>query len=223
MVLVFFRDTNLTDVMFRLDQQFRWSLDLAASDREDELNAVIARRLGPLGRVHGFFDRTVGAERARRWAEPAVTTFPATLMMSSRRRREDFLSQMNVRFGLDHLRRMEAADIEADEPVGDFAREVDDSVLPLMIRDAGRAGLTLCFVRVQRRPTASRPPYQSPGLRRYIASLRSYLLERGALFHDDTGDPAMTIDLYADGDHVARHARHRYTEILYTRLRPHFQ
>ena len=51
MVLIFFRDTNLTDVMFRLDQQFRWALDLAALDREDELNAVVARRLGLLHRV----------------------------------------------------------------------------------------------------------------------------------------------------------------------------
>ena len=51
MVLIFFRDTNLTDVMFRLDDQFRWSLDLAALEREDELNAVVARRLGLLHRV----------------------------------------------------------------------------------------------------------------------------------------------------------------------------
>ena len=48
MVLIFFRDTNLTDVMFRLDQQFRWALDLAALDREDELNA--RRRAPPRSR-----------------------------------------------------------------------------------------------------------------------------------------------------------------------------
>ena len=56
MVLIFFRDTNLTDVMFRLDEQFRWALDLAALDREDELNAVVARRLGLLHRAHRFVD-----------------------------------------------------------------------------------------------------------------------------------------------------------------------
>ena len=65
MVLIFFRDTNLTDVMFRLDEQFRWALDLAALDREDELNAVVARRLGLLHRVHRLVDRVVGAEQAR--------------------------------------------------------------------------------------------------------------------------------------------------------------
>ena len=33
MVFVFFRDSNLTDVIFRLDQPFRWALDFAALDR----------------------------------------------------------------------------------------------------------------------------------------------------------------------------------------------
>jgi hypothetical protein len=52
LVLIFFRDANLTDVMFRLDEQFRWALDLAALEREDELDAVVARRLGLLHRAH---------------------------------------------------------------------------------------------------------------------------------------------------------------------------
>ena len=224
MVLIFFRDTNLTDVMFRLDQQFRWALDLAALDREDELNAVVARRLGLLYRAHRFVDRVVGTEQARQRVEPAVTSWPVTVLTSSRRPQSEFVTQMNERFGLDHLRKMEAADIQAGEDASfDFARDVDDSVLPLMLRDASRAGLTICFVRVQRRPTAHRPPAQSPALRRYVDALRAYVTTEGALFHDDTGDPALTIDMYEDGDHLARHARRRYTENLYNRLRAHFQ
>jgi hypothetical protein len=56
-----------------------------------------------------------------------------------------------------------------------------------------------------------------------VDELRAYVTARGAIFHDDTGDPALTIDMYEDGDHVARHARRRYTENLYNRLRAHFQ
>jgi hypothetical protein len=224
MILIFFRDTNLTDLLFRLDQQFRWSLDLAALEQEDELNAVIARRLGPLNHLHRVVDRGLGLERARQRAEPEITAWPATMMIASRRRRTEFLSQMNERLGLDHLRRMEAADIQAvDEPEIDFTRDVERSVLPLMLRDASRSGLTLCFVRVQRRPTANRPPSQSPALRRYVDELRRYLAQRGALFHDDNGDPALTLELYEDGDHLARHARRLYTDNLYNRLRSHFQ
>lgn len=224
MVLIFFRDTNLTDLMFRLDEQYRWALDLAALDREDELDSVIAARLGPFNRVHRLLDRMLGVEQARLRAEPAIASLPASLMIASRRRRAEFLSQMNDRLGLDHLRPMEAADVQAaDPPDLDFTRDVDRSVLPLMLRDASRAGLTLCLVRVQRRPTANRPPPQSPALRRYVDALRSYLAEHGALFHDDTGDPLLTLDLYADGDHLSRHARQLYTDNLYNRLRQHFQ
>ena len=72
MVLIFFRDTNLTDVMFRLDEQFRWALDLAALDREDELNAVVARRLGAAApRRTASSTGIVGAEQARQRMEPA--------------------------------------------------------------------------------------------------------------------------------------------------------
>ena len=37
------------------------------------------------------------------------------------------------------------------------------------------------------------------------------------MFHDDTGDPQQTLDLYEDGDHLSREGRRRYTEHL---LRP---
>jgi hypothetical protein len=224
MVIIFFRDSNLTDVMFRLDQQFRWALDLAALEREPELNAVIARRVGPLHRAHALFGRLTGAEESRQWLEPALIRLPTEMMMASRRRRSELLDAMNVRLGFDHLRPMQAADIQAgDAPALDFARDVDRSALPLMLREARQAGLTLCFVRVQRRPTANRPPPQSPALVAYVRSLREYLAANGAIFHDDTGDAALTIDMYEDGDHLARHARRRYTENFYNRLRPHFQ
>jgi hypothetical protein len=224
MVLIFFRDSNLTDLLFRLDPQYRWAVDLTAHDREEELDAIVARRLGTLNRVHRFLDRYLSVEAVRQRVEPEVSGAPAVMMIASRRRRADFLSQMNARLGLDHLRRMTVADVQVeDDPTLDFARDVERSVLPLMLRDARQAGLTLCFVRVQRRPTPQRPPEQSPALRRYITALRSYLDQQGAIFHDDTGDPLLTLDLYEDGDHLARHARRLYTENLYNRLRTHFQ
>ena len=48
-------------------------------------------------------------------------------------------------------------------------------------------------------------------------------------YHGDFGrsyatrDPALTLDMYEDGDHLARQARRRYTEILFDRLAPLFQ
>jgi hypothetical protein len=221
---IFFRDTNLTNALFRLDDQFRWSVDRVAREREDEVNAVVAKRqAGPLFRVSAAVERAYGATETRQWLEPALNEWPARLMLPYRRPRAAFLAQLNERFSLTHLRTMEAADIQAAEDLdADFDEFIDKSFLPLMIRDARQAGLTLCFVRAQRRPTGGRPPAQSEALKQYIADLKTYLEANGALFHDDTGDPQQTIDLYADGDHLSRDGKVRYTEIFYNRMRPLF-
>ena len=71
-VFIFFRDTNLTKVMFRLDEQFRWMVDFVAHEREDELNGVIAAATqGPWYRVPMAVDAAYGADDGRRWMEPA--------------------------------------------------------------------------------------------------------------------------------------------------------
>jgi hypothetical protein len=156
--------------------------------------------------------------------EPALAGWVGRLLIPSRRRHTEFLERMNARFGLDHLRPIEAADIQSGEDRdADFGRFVERSVLPLMLREARAAGLTLCFVRVQRRPVGGRPPYQSRALRRYMRDLRAYIESNGGLLHDDTGDSALTLDMYEDGDHIAPGARRLYTEIFFERLRPLFE
>ena len=139
-VIVFFRDTNLTNVLFRIDAT--WSLDTAAREREDDLNAVVARRRGsPFYRVRDGFERIYQAEQARRWIEPAVNAWPAQVLFQYRKPRAAFLDGLNDRFGLSHLRPMDAADMQATEDRdADFDAFVDKSRLPLMLRDARRAG-----------------------------------------------------------------------------------
>jgi len=218
-VVVFFRDTNLTTVLFRIDAT--WALDTAARAREDDLNTVVARRRGsPFYRLRDGVDRLYQAEQARRWIEPWVTEWPARVLIPYRRPRAAFLERLNERFGLAHLRPMDAADMQATEDrEADFDAFVDSSCLPLMLRDARRAGLTLVLVRVQRRPVDGRPPYQSPALRRYVGRLKAYIETQGGVFMDDTGDPAQTLDMYEDGDHLSREGRRRYTEGFASRLR----
>ena len=82
-------------------------------------------------------------------------------------------------------------------------------------------GITLCFVRVQRRPSGTAPPPQSANLQRYVADLRTWVEANGALFHDDWGDPELPESIYADGDHV-RDRRH-YTAVFRRRLDPLFR
>ncbi|MBW8713001.1 MAG: hypothetical protein JF632_02835 [Acidobacteria bacterium] len=223
-VFVFFRDTNMTDVLFRLDEQFRASLDSAALEHEEELNTVIASRITPQQRLAVAVEDVYQGPQARKWIEPALTGWPARLLIPSRRHRTEFIAAMNRRFDLDHQRRSDVADVQtSDDQATDFARDVNRSVLPLMLRDARAAGLTLCLVRVQRRPVGGRPPAQSSAMRRYIRDLQAYVQANGGVFHDDTGDPALTLDMYEDGDHLARTAQTAYTDIFFDRLRPLFQ
>jgi hypothetical protein len=218
-VFVFFRDTNLTNVMFRIDAT--WSLDTAALAREEELNAVVARRRGTaFYQVRAAFDRAYGVAETRRWIEPLVNEWPARAMVPYRRPRAAFMLAVNDRFGLDHLRPMDAADMQATEDrEADFGAFVGKSQLPLMLREAQRAGLRLVFVRVQRRPAGGRPPHQSPALQRYVRELRAFIEANGGLLLDDTGDPAQTLDWYEDGDHLSREGRRRYTERFAERIR----
>jgi len=218
-VIVFFRDTNLTNVMFRIDAT--WALDTAALDREPDLNAVVARRRGSVFyQVRDRIERLYQAEQVRRWIEPQVNAWPARVMVPYRKPRAAFMGRLNERFGLAHLRPMDAADMQATEDrEADFDAFVDKSALPLMLRDARDAGLTLVLVRVQRRPIDGRPPFQSSALRRYVTKLQAYVETHGGIFMDDTGDPSETIDLYEDGDHLSREGRRRYTELFASRLR----
>ncbi len=221
-VFVFFRDTNLTNVLFRIDAT--WSLDTAALAREEDLNAVVARRRGSaFYQVRSAIDGLYQATEVRRWVEPIVNEWPAHALFPYHRQRDAFLQAANDRFGLEHLRPMDAADMQATEDrEADFGAFVDKSELPLMLSEARRAGLKLVFVRVQRRPAGGQPPYQSPALARYVRALRAYIDAHGGALLDDTGDPAETIDLYEDGDHLSHEGRRQYTERFAERVRLQF-
>ena len=175
--------------------------------------------------VRDRFDRLYQAEQARRWIEPAVTEWPARgddLVTAGKR--AAFMQQLNERFGLAHLRPMDAADMQATEDrEADFDAFVDksDAAADAARRAAGRADAVL--VRVQRRPLDGRPPRpvaRAAALRRRSSQPTSR--RNGGVFIDDTGDPAQTLDMYEDGDHLSREGRRRYTEVFATRLRQRF-
>ena len=98
------------------------------------------RVAGPLYRVRSTVDRAYDTAAARDWLEPAVNNGPAWAMFAYRRPRQIFMEHLNERFGLSHLRPMEAADFQAiEDREADFDRFIDQSFLPLMLRDARRA------------------------------------------------------------------------------------
>lgn len=220
-VFFFFRDTNLTDTTWRLAGLYGRDLDWVASPYEPELDHLVAARTrGIWSRAYSAVNRFYELDLATMWLEPAVRRWYLQWRYSDYDARQQFEAAAEGAFGLDFLRSDVGSDLAAAANI-DFARDLPTSVLPLILDLAERERLRVCFVRVQRRPENGHAPVQPLALQKYIAQLSAYLQSRGALFHDDTNDPEMTLDLYADGDHVRD--RHRYTEIFHRRLAPLFR
>lgn len=223
-VFVFFRDTNLTDTLFRLESLYGRGLGLddVALPEEAELDAIVAaKKRGVWASVHRAAVRVYQTDVATGWMEPAIRRWFVNWRFPDGAGRQYFDQLLNERFDLANLRADVAADLSSANDGADFHRDLPTSVLPLMTALAKQHGLRLCFVRVQRRPNGTAPPPQSENLKRYVADLKAWLEANGALFHDDWGDPELPESIYADGDHV-RDRRH-YTEVFRTRLDPLFR
>jgi hypothetical protein len=218
-VIVFFRDTNMTDVLFRLDGPYRSKLDEVARESEPELNAAIEARLSGRRRlVHRAFDAAYRVERTREWLEPLISAWPARIIRGEDQVR--LLDRVNASFELEHLRPMAQADMAATDETGMvFDDFVNASVLPLLLSGARDAGIQLCLVRVLRRPVGDAPPGEPAALTRYSSEMRAYVEANGGVYFDDREDPALARLPYADGDHVAREARAPYTRRLWEKLR----
>jgi hypothetical protein len=218
-VVIFFRDTNLTDLMFRLDGPYRTQLDHVALRTEPELNRVVgARTRGVWVTVYGAVDALYAVSRSREWIAPVLSAWPARAVAGPQRA-SWLLEHANTTFGLEHLRPMAQADLAAAVlSQADFGGHLNDSVLPLMLDLARRHGLHLCFVRVLRRPVNGAPPPEAPELQRYVRDLRTYITAHGGALLDDRDDPSLARLPYEDGDHVAAEARIPYTNRFWERL-----
>jgi hypothetical protein len=219
MTFVFFRDTNLTDTMFRLEGQYGRALDEVATESEPELDRLVAvHRKGRWYRAHRAAAAVYQADVATSWMEPAIRRWWVRWRDPRAGAVEHFEWNLDQTFSVDAIRYDAGADLAQSEvaDVPDFHRDLPFSVLPLIVDLSRQHGVPVCFVRVQRRPGKDGPPDQSPALERYVADLKAWAEASGVLFHDDTGDPEMTLDLYEDGDHVAD--RRRYTEIFRKRF-----
>jgi len=214
-VVVFFRDTNLTDTLFRIDGPAPDRTAPMAHDTEPELDALVAARLqGAWHDVHATVNRAYRVDDTRRWLEPALSSWIARFVAGADQ--DGLLRRVNDTFALEALRPMDEADMKAAaDRDADFAANVGSSVLPAMLRLARVRGLRLCFVRVLRRPVDGRPPPESPALRRYVRDLRAFIETGGGVLIDDAENPEMATLVYNDGDHIDRSERKRYTELFF--------
>jgi hypothetical protein len=226
-VFIFFRDTFLTQPTYRATDHYWWRIEHLSHDVEPELTRAMTLsrtwqdqlefRLGEIYPVQKARDR---ASETISWMASEVVTPGRVRYGASAGQKYDGL------FDLDKLRSVEAADTAfGDEDISqfDFDARIGTSLLPSMIRQAREHGVSLVFVRVQRRPTRDGPPPQSRELQAYMAKLRAYLAAGGTQFYDFTGDPELTLDHYLDGDHIRPEWKAKSTELFLSRLQKMLQ
>jgi hypothetical protein len=226
-VFIFFRDAYLTQPTYRATDRYWWRIEHLSHENEPELMRAMALsrtwqekleyRLGEIYPVQKARDDASGAIS---WIASEVVTPGRVTYGAPAGRKYDEL------FDLDKLRSIEADDTAfGDEGITqfDFDARVGTSLLPSMVRMAKAAGVSLVFVRVQRRPTKDGAPAQSSELQAYISKLRAYFAANGVEFYDFTGDPELTLDHYLDGDHIRPEWKPESTELFLKRLHSAFQ
>jgi hypothetical protein len=228
-VFVFFRDTYLTQVTYRSNDAYWWKIERLSHDDEPELTRAMRESRTwqeqleyDLGLLYPIQKRREAATYALEWlASLAVGSerIPYGMPVASRFNEPFELSQMKNIEGADDFATASRDELFND----DFDARLPQSLLPSMVNLAKDAGITLVFVRVQRRPTLKGPPPQSPQLIRYVAKLRAYLIGNGAGFYDFTGDPELTLDRYLDGDHIRADWKAASTELFLRRLQAYFK
>lgn len=136
--------------------------------------------------------------------------------------------ELNGHFSLEHLRHdlgsdMAGAGVDKYESGPErFDASPEASFLPHMLALGEQHGFRLHFHRVKRRSQAERGLHDSPAMQAYMTDLRTYLEGHGCALTDESQDPAITLDLYADGDHISseRELTRRYMDTFWQRVRP---
>jgi hypothetical protein len=227
-VFIIFRDTYLTRVSYRTNDEYWWKIERLSHDQEPELLRAMRESRSWQERLEYDLGLLYPIQKRREKVTYAIDWLASQLVApGSSAYGAPLVIPYNELFGLDRLKSIEAADDAAtdqnDASLYDFDAALPGSLLPSMIGLAKEAGIQLVFVRVQRRPTAHGPPPQRPELVHYIARLERYLAANGAGFYDFTGDPELTLDHYIDGDHIRATWKSASTELFVRRLHAYFQ
>ena len=245
-VTVFFRETDLTWPDYRIaDVNEDIIAMLSGKDQTEWKQVITARQIGGSGlpgSIAGILDRLLPSQYLRPLSrrDLQVKSFRLTRIgtdMNSTQRR----LEMNERFSLAHLRHdlgsdgapneMQSEVATADE-INDpgiyidgpmvFDPSPDASFLPHMVALAKQMGWKLHFHRIKKRPSGGVDKQDLPLTTSYMKNLKAWLEQNGCVYTDESKDPSLTLDVYADGDHIDDDPaiQQRYHENFWQRVKP---
>ncbi|MGB5986207.1 MAG: hypothetical protein WBG37_12955, partial [Desulfobacterales bacterium] len=227
---VFFRSTTLVNPQARTRGPYFDELIRRISPGPDPVFQQIAygRTLSPKLRIGDWLAQRFPVIRSQAVVRETLSRGAAFLALAGGEAADgagiDALRQaVNQRLGFGNLNSaqgngldVEAQGLDDNARFLDFDTRVADSFLPAMLQLSSDHGLPLAFIRVQQRPTETGIPPDSPAMTRFVRALKAYLARHGAEFYDFSGDPALTLEMYALGDHIEDPKA--YTEIFHQRL-----
>jgi hypothetical protein len=237
-VTVFFRERDLTwpenemarneGMVERLNgrEEPEWPLVMASYDA-----AVHSSFAGGVKAVTTAFQSLLTGDKLRAWGRGKMQKLAFLLTNGWQPAPDDARrAQMNDRLSLDHQRQTTRPREEAvrrtpaeehqertTEPT-EFDPAPHESFLPHMVALAAERGVQLHFHRVRYRfykPEEDRD-------KAYIAALKSYLKQHGAVLTDESTDPAIKPEMYVDDYHIntAGHYQQPYMRAFWARVQP---
>lgn len=153
----------------------------------------------------------------------AITVPPEWVKRTERQYQAVFWrNYINERFALDRLRAgvFVPRPRVPDEAYNHILPAFEKGFFPRFVRLAKENGIQLIVVRLQhRRFNAVYKKPEPERMRNAVEEQAKYFKEHGIPFHDFTGDPKITEDLYGVGDHIGFDQRRtRWTEIMFERI-----
>ena len=228
---IFFRSTTLVNPQARTRGPYFNKLIRRISPGPDPVFQKIAYRqtTSPKIRIADWLEQRFPVMRSQAFVREQLSRGAAVLALPLGRAAADDLTAVKLRetvnarlgfgglnAGADNGLDVEAEGLKDNTNFLDFDGLVADSFLPAIIDLAAAQNLPLAFIRVQERPTAQGMPPDTQEMKQFLAALQGYLKQQGAAFYDFTGDPAITLDMYALGDHIRDPKV--YTEIFHQRV-----
>ncbi len=219
-VLLFFRDSFLTQPGFRVDGKYRSKVEMYAGPGEVLLERLAyldgmdwysyyAEKWLPLfGERERLRDDIVGIAK---YSVPLRVTGNDSIAVDGAIAGTFADSNMNESM-------LTAAQLDAEKVGGDidhfdFGARLETSFLPAMVDVLEEHGIELVVLRVKRRrdlKANSRPA----ALETYVRDLRDYLDTRGVTFLDYSDEDALAADKFGEGDHLNETGREVFTRLV---------
>jgi hypothetical protein len=248
LLTIFFRETDLTWPELRVDGLNKSIVDQLEAEKHPEWQQVLMRPKsagsGVIAKLETTLEDLFPYQHLRTNARRNIqnrsfrATRVGTEVNGSIRRIE-----LNERFDLNNLRHDLGGDratsaggtAQSEESTGQvvdpgfyedgptvFEPSPDASFLPHLISLCKEHHIKLHFHRIKRRPFEDGTRPDSDALAAYISALSQYLQKEGCLFTDESEDLSLTLDMYADGDHISADPviQKKYLQNFWARVRP---